>query len=472
MTRSPFAALAVMVGASVCCAQLPPIKLTVDPAAEPKPALQFELLPSGRQRVNGNAALHYTKAALARPAVDRDKQPAEDKKLGGWEEADFDKLPVDEVKLFLKGYSAAFRELEYGTRCKSCEWVAATASGPDALNDLLVVIPTYRELARVLALRVRVELAEKRYDDAVGSIRTGLQFAKHLGEGPSLIQALVGHAVAAVFLARADDLIARPGSPNLYWAVSTLPRPFIDPRPALAGEDELIDSFIPGLADLRKGPVTAEKALDVAEAAVKVLAEASGGAGPITAFGGRVALSGYASLHLEEAKKELPARGWEKKQIDAMPAVQAVFLNAFEGYREYADDHRKWFLTPHPDAFEGLPKAVAKLKKVQKDRKGDSLFQALLLLLPAMEKVHQAGARTDRKIATLRAVEAVRIHAAAAAALPKELGDVKKVPVPADPLADKVFGYTVTADGFTLRSPESEHVPKALAVTYEVKVRR
>lgn len=472
MSRLPFAPVVVVFVATAAVAQLPPVKLSVDPVAEPKPALRYDLLPSGRERVNGNAAHHYAKAALARPTADKARTPEEEKKLAAWEEADLVKLPVDDVKTFLKGYAATFRELEQGIRCKTCEWTAAPASGPDAVNDLVAVIPVYRDLARMLALRVKVELAEKRYDDAVASIRTGLQFAKHLGEGPTLIRTLVAHAVAAVFLAKVDELIARPGAPSLYWALSTLPRPFIDPRPALDGEDELVDAFIPGLADMRKGPVTAEKALDVAETAVKVLAEASGGTDPFTAFGGRLAISGHAKLYHDEAKKELLARGWDRKAVDAMPAVQAVFLNSFEAYREFADDHRKWFLTPLPESFDGLEKATAKLKKAQKDRKSDTLLQAFLLLLPAVEKVHQAGARTERKIALLRAVEAVRIHAEAAAGLPKELTGVKKVPVPADPLSGKPFVYTPTADGFTLSSTESESVPKALAVTYEVKVRR
>lgn len=472
MNRFLLPLAAAILVAPVALAQLPPVKLTVDPAAEPKPVLKYELLVPGRDKVSGNAAHHYAKAALARPPADREKGPEEEKKVLAWEEADLDKLPADEVKEFLTRYTAAFRELEYGTRCKTCEWVSAPASGPAALDDLVNAIPAYRDLARFLALRLKLELAEKRFDAAALSLRTGLQFAKHLGEGPSLIQMLVGHAVAGVFLAKAEEFMARPGAPSLYWAVSALPRPFIDPRPGLDGEDALNESFIPGLAELRKGVVSAEKALDVAEGALKVFTAASDEPSPLMQFGGRVAIGGYAALNQDDAKKELLARGWEKKTVDAMPAVQAVFLNSFEVYRELADDHRKWFFLPYPEAFEGLPKAAARAKKVQKDRKGDTLVQVFLLVLPAVDKVHQAGARTDRKVAMLRAVEAVRIHADAAGRVPKELADVKKVPVPADPLTGQPFAYSLTADGFTLGSPDSESVPKPLAVTYEVKVRK
>lgn len=471
MTRTPFA-LALLLVAPIASAQLPPVKLTVDPVAEPKPALRYELLPTARERVSGNAALHYAKAMLARPTVDKAKGPEEEKKLAAWEEADLDKLPVDDMKKHLLGYATALRELEHGTRCKTCEWSAAPASGPAALDQTVATQQPLRELARMLSLRVRVELAEKRYDDAVAGIRTGLQYGKHVGEGPTLIQMLVGHAIVAVFLKRAEDLSACPGASSLYWGLATLPRPLIDPRPGLDGEDELNESFLPGLADLRRGPVTAEKALDVAETALKVFSAASDDPNSILLRGGRVALAPHAFLRHEDAKKDLLARGWAEKTVNAMPRMQVVFLSEFESYRELADDHRKWFLTPFPEAFEGFPKTTAKLKKAQKDRQGDTLFQTFLMVLPAVEKVHQAGARTERRIAVLRAVEAVRVHTEAAAGLPKELTDIKKVPVPLDPLTGKAFEYSVTADGFTLSSPESESVPKALAVVYEVKVRK
>ena len=96
MNRTTLALFAVLL-AVPAFAQLPPVLLTVDPAAEPKPALRYTLLPAGRERVSGNAALHYAKAALARPVVDRAKVPEDDKKLAAWEDAALDKLPVDDA---------------------------------------------------------------------------------------------------------------------------------------------------------------------------------------------------------------------------------------------------------------------------------------------------------------------------------------------------------------------------------------
>src|SRR5688572_32546570 len=57
-------------------------------------------------------------------------------------------------------------------------------------------------------------------------------------------------------------------------------------------------------------------------------------------------------------------------------------------------------------------------------------YTTLFRSLPAVEKVYEAHARTARRIAALRVVEAIRLHAAVEGKLPKALADVKVVPVP------------------------------------------
>ena len=465
------AALFALLLPATVAAQLTPIKLTVDPAAESKPALRYELLPPGRDRVNGNAAFHYMKAHLNRPARERDPAKAreEETNVQAWLDLPIEELPLANVRAHLDKYKAVFREVEYGSRCKSCEWSTAPVSGPEAIEALLPNVQVHREIAWYLSLRVKVELAEKRYDDASRTIRTGLQYGKHIAEGPTLIQMLVGTAITNVFLAKADDLIARPGSPNLYWGLSSVPRPFIDPRPGLDGEDAFNESFLPGLDELRRGPVSADRATDVVLNAVKVLQAGSGEPG----LGGRLGLAAYAALVQNEARAELIARGHPKGEVEKMPAVQAAFLNSFEKYRELADEHRKWFLMPPADAIPGIARAGEKAKKVKADAKNDVVLQVFLMILPAVEKVHQALSRTDRRIALMRTLEAIRMHMAVTKSLPAKLADVKLVPVPDDPLTAKPFEYTATETGFVLTCPPG---PGALATKtmdyrFEVTVR-
>lgn len=450
-------------------AQLPPVKLTVDPAVETRPALRYELLPGARDRVPGDAMLHYLKAKAAKPPLERDpvKLLKESNLVLAWEEAKIDQLPVKEVAEYLRKYRSLFRELEYATRCKQCDWTSAPANPNDAIGAQATEVQSFREFARLLSLRFKLELAEKRTDDALRTIQTGLQMGRHIGEGPSLINILVRLAIDSIFLGRIDTFLERPDAPNLYWALSTLPKPFLDPRPGLDGEDQLNESFFPGLAELRKGPVTAERALELTVAAMKGFRGE-----PITPgladIGIRLEMIARAETHQEEARKELFARGRNQDEVAAMPSVQAVFLNSFERYRDVADDYRKWFLLGGPDATTGVEKIGDRVKKLKADAKNDPITQVFLNVLPAMEKVYYSLARTERRIALLRTVEAIRIHTALTKQLPKELSDIKKVPVPNDPSTDKPFVYSVVDGGFTLTAPELKN---QISQKYEVALR-
>ena len=55
--------------------------------------------------------------------------------------------------------------------------------------------------------------------------------------------------------------------------------------------------------------------------------------------------------------------------------------------------------------------------------------------------MHRHQAMLDRKVAMLRVVEALRLHAGSTGRLPDSLDQVKVVPIPIDPLSGKVFEY-------------------------------
>ena len=465
-----FALLLLLTIPAFAPAQVAPTRLTIDPTPEAKPALRYELLPPGRDRVAGNAALHYLKAHAARPEEPREpaQRVADNERVIRWEEAALEEFPAKDATEYLKKFKATFRELEYGTRCKTCDWSSAPATGVEAVDATVAGVQSYRELARWLALQFKLELAEKRTDDALRTIRTGLQFGRHLAEGPSMIQMLVGNAIVSTFLGRVDTFLGQPDAPNLYWALSTLPKPLLDPRPGLDGEDAVNESFLPGLAELRKRPATQERALELTLAAMKAFQGTAGGDGAGD-FALRLALTTHAEGAQVEARKELFARGRTQGEVAAMPPVQAVFLNSFERYRDLADDYRKWFLLGGPDAAAGVEKLVGRVKKLKADTKDDAITQVFLNLLPAMEKVFSSFQRSERKIAQLRTLEAIRMHAALTTQLPKELADVKKVPVPNDPTTGQPFEYVLTEGGFTL-SPAGLK-PMESMLRYEVTVR-
>lgn len=451
-------------------------ELTVSPAAAPTPALRYELLPRLRDRAPGNAAVGYLRAALLRPAGPKDPKEARDldARVIRWEEAPVEQLPAAEVREFLKKYREMFRAVDEAARMDHCDWQQGRQMRPEDIESLLPTVQANREIVRYLSMRCRLEVAEKRYDAAGRTLQTAFQFGKSVGEGPTMIQMLVGLSVAAIAVARAEDLVRQPGAPNLYWALAALPRPLIDPRPALEGETEFMTGFVPGLRELERGPVTEEQAARALEQALAGLARAAEPDGPGKEFGdlaGAVGRAAYTAFQGPAAKKDLLARGWPKADVAAMPAAQAIILRAVAVHRELWDEQAKLFFVPVPAAEDGAARVAEKIQERRKAYREDVFFNVLALGYPALQRVRTAHARLERRLALLRAVEAVRLHAALhGGEPPRELADVTAVPVPDDPSTGKPFGYAVRGDTFTLTAPPPPGKPATVENSHEYVV--
>ena len=82
-----------------------------------------------------------------------------------------------------------------------------------------------------------------------------------------------------------------------------------------------------------------------------------------------------------------------------------------------------------------------------------------------------AQTRLDRRIATLRIVEALRMHAHAnGGELPKSLDLVRIVPIPLDPATGKAFEYHRDGDAAVLAGV-SPH-PLSVGISYRITLRK
>ncbi len=427
-------------------------KLTAAPAAAPRPSLAIELLPPSRDRHPGNAAIGYLRAAGLRPASPRNPKDAQelDDKVQRWKSAKLADLPFEQLKAHLMPYRQMLKELDHAARCSTCNWQQEELYGPESIAAILPTVQSHREAISILALRAKLELAELRYADAVRTLQTGFQLAKHVGEGSTMIESLVGIALTSIMIGSCEEMIGQPNSPNLYWALTTLPQPFIDPRPSLDGETRFTYGGIADLADLERGPVAEE----IANRAMKQLmgqvtpqpAETTG----LDAFAGSVGVAGYVALNQSKAKSYLLANGRTAKELDTMPAAQMVLLRTIGLHREVWEDQVKLFSLPYSEAQVEFEKLGPRFTEFRTKHGQDPLLMTFSLVYPALEKVHQAHARTIRRLAQLRAVEAVRLHAAATGQLPANLADVKIVPVPLDPNTGTPFVYSLEGNTFTL----------------------
>jgi hypothetical protein len=448
-------------------------KLSITPTAAPKPLLKYELLPSARDRSLGNAAVGYQRAIILRPEWPRDPKKSQEQndQLDQWAALPVEQLPTAKMEAFLTAYRDLLAEVDEAARRKTCDWQTEKLKAEE-ISRILPSVQGHRELQRVLSLKARMELGEKKFPEALRTLQTGFQMSKHVGEGSTLIEFLVGQAMASVMIGRVDDWVGRADSPNLYWSFTTLPKPLLNPRNALDGEARFQDAFLPGLKELERGPVSEEFAANTLTGWCKALS----GSDPtgLEDLASNFGVAAMAAVQGPAAKKDLLARGLAKKDVDAMPAAQAVLLRSVYRHRELWDEQVKCFSLPVHKGLAEMERIEQQVKKARAGAKDDALFAVMALLYPAVQKVHFAHARFERRVALVRALEAVRLQVAAdAGAVPKALADVTAVPVPDDPFTGKPFEYTTTDGGFKLVAPPLPNYGRNMGEhIYDVTVRK
>ncbi len=190
------------------------------------PSLLFE----PEELTDGDGAELYAEAARALPQAMNGEQ------IRNWLAAPLSELPQAQVQALLQQARASLELTGRGARCRKCDWP------PFQPGTMPANLSGYRDLARLLALRARLEVTQKRYENAIETIRTGLAMARHIGEGPTVVQGTVGVAIAAMVLRCVEDLAQGPGSRNLNAALRALPQPLIDAEQAISSELKRLDA--------------------------------------------------------------------------------------------------------------------------------------------------------------------------------------------------------------------------------------
>ncbi len=437
-----------------------PIEITISPSPAPTPALKYRLLPMEPDRTPGDAAPIYLRICLN--MTERDEAH---EKVNKWVQLPPGKLPLDEVRKFLDQWSSSLEQLAFGARRQSCQWnYTLREQSENSIEILLPDAQAMRYWLRVLQIKASVEIADKKYDDAVRTMETGIAMGRHVGEGPFLINTLVGMACANVMLGRVDDLIAQPGAPNLYWALSALPRPLVDTRAAMETEQRLGERTVPEITDLDR-PRTEAEWLSLLERLharlMRVQKNAVAINGALASVGQDRTLAEFRTDNLAEAKTFFKNR---KSSTESMSDDQILVRSIADRYRELRDDWYKFSYLPYPD----LVRFHTPLHPEETNKKGPMAF--FVALMPSSVHVKMAEARTDRKVAALRIIEALRMHAAKDGALPDSLDAITLVPIPLDPVTGKAFSYSRAGETATLSAPPPRSGQPGL--TYRITLRK
>lgn len=200
--------------------------LVLSPQKAPAEPGKWSLLPPESALIDGDAVPLYEKAIKSLP----DK--AGDEQIRMWLDMPIDRMPLDQVEQALSKYMDSLKSAAKATKCRRCNWYEWK---PGMVSPSL---EGYRRLAYVIRLWARLEIAGDGYEGAVLALQTGFGVARHLGQAPTIIEGQVGMGVGTMMCREVEELVQRNGAPNLYLALASLPKPFIEMEKMIKNEQE------------------------------------------------------------------------------------------------------------------------------------------------------------------------------------------------------------------------------------------
>jgi hypothetical protein len=438
--------------------QQEPVRMMIYPAAAPEPALRYRLFPSQADRSPGNAAITYYRSFspewqifVRRPDL-REKIPSVLK-------APLNQVPK-EMKPILESHQ--LKELDRAARQEYCDWELLERVRHEGIHLLLPEMVTFRQLGQCLALRARLQLAQGRFEECLYSLQSAFSLGHDLGNAPLAINALVGIGVATGALNQVRDFVQQPQAPNLYWALATIPRPFIDWPKVIEGEQLWLYAEAPALRGIENKRLSPEEYADLRRQMLKLAGLASEPYGEEE----DAALTRLVLKQYPEAKRDLIAEGRKAEDVNAMTALQVCVIYSLKQYRRLRDDFYKWFYVPAHWTDQGLAASMQTYEESWRKLMGEPFTWGLW----SSSMLQVSSLMTDREIAVLQVIEALRLYAAVHGSLPDSLEAIREVPVPCDPVTGKPFSYKAEGEKATVSGPRVKQMRFSRPLLYELKL--
>ncbi len=440
-------------------AEMPVITISLMPQPEPVPPLKYSLIPAYADIQPGDAATSYYRAILMMP---RDKELVFGDDQQQWLALPMEQFPREKARKWLQAYANTMKEMETATFREHCNWDQQVRSltGLDALGFMLPELQETRVIARILRVRSRLEIAEGRYDDASKTLTMGYRLAANVAESPILISNLVGIAIANLMNESVIDWIDS-GGPNLYWALASLPSPLVDIREALRQEMNFPLQIFPFLRDPESANYTPAQWREVIGDAMLQLSQASSRPlGGTTDLMAQTLATGMILAGYPTAKGQLIEEGMDPQRVEAMPVGQVVAIQSARACQKVYHESMKWTLLPYWQSHRQMRTSFQGLRDqgyLGSPGQIPGVLPIAALLLPAIESAVLAPIRTERDIAALQTIEAIRMSAAnSAGTLPPALSDLQQFPARIDPVTGNQFMYHVQEGRAVLELPPPE----------------
>ncbi|QEF97064.1 hypothetical protein Mal15_10990 [Stieleria maiorica] len=460
--------------------------LSVSPAAVADSPVSQSLLPTLREQIPGNAVVWYGQVYAEQQALMQQSElwskmgemielPANDMAKSHPQFAWLGSQPID---------SGVFGSLRKAARSRQCDWQLLYAGEP-FFEILLPEVQRSRSYARLIVLRVKFQIAEQRFGDALESLQLGFALAKHVAQGDTLVCTLVALGIEDMMADCLFDWVQQPGAPNLAWALAELPDPLVDLRPGLDAERIGLESTYPLFAQARRiahhqfGSDSAASSREYLQNWGVVAWSSDQWTDGLRDFWDRSDLFGgqhnrsrpaLGLLVLEaypKAKAALVRTGYPASQVEAFSVAQTIAVQSYDAQQRRIQDLIRWAYQPTAVALAGL----------EKQRMRDVAAAPVLpiddMLGNSIQEVVRRQAKVQRKVAVLRMIEAVRNHAASHGGNPPASIDaIEALPIPSDPATGTPFQYD--SDGSTTRiatrrdpSPQLTFQPIELVIQTE-----
>lgn len=413
------------------------IRLTLHPAAAPRPALKYRLLPELLEMRPGNPIQGYMKCMMEQRKFLFDEEAIRRRET-------LLAMPLKELNAqeLKEDGQYALALADAAARLDNPDWATLERLKSDGYNLLLPEVQQIRSVVRALEVRFRAEIAQSRFDDAIRTAKTMFAIARHLGEHPTAIGNLVGMAAAFVTIYHFDELLQQPGCPNLYWALTNLPSPLVRVDKGFDGERTCIAWCFRELND--RAPMNSDQIKAFVIEADKLMDKPT----IQTWLNERVNDESFVTA----ARRRLVEYGFPEERLLRFPAEQVVLLDQRRDVEIRFDDLMKTYAMP---IWE-----LDLRDDPNKPKNPQTLFADALV--PGLKNVRTAQGRVDQRIALLRHIEALRLYAAGHdGKVPAKLTDIG-VPLPVDPITGKPVRYEVIGETAHLRGtppPGQENVP-------------
>ncbi len=455
-------------------------KITLYPSAEAKPALKYQLLPPLDERRSGNAAVIWNRVFAQYDTVATYIDDNSfiirlcdwlDVPLGDPQEEVVRKEKIGKDLNLLRDSAGYFEIMDRAARCESCDWTLPVHEGNFQNNDLSDIEVT-RKPARFLLGKIRLEIIEGRYEQAVKTMQSCYSLARQVSQGPTLMNGLIGSGITR----RTNDLIyafvQHPDSPNLYWALSALPHPYVDFRPGFEADSLMLYLDVPELRHSENKKLFPEQWQLILSRTVDFVAEAK----RIVLLENNVKLDkkkfiaetiAASKKSVPQAKQRLIKSGRNSEEVEKMCEAQVILLDAIARYDELSQNEFKWAFLPYPEAVQGARQAEEAI------RNSDDALPLAKTLLGSVVEIKTTEANTEWNFAVLRIFEALRLYAAAHdGRWPDKLEDVTEVPIPKNPFDGKSFMYKRDGDQAILDCELGPQKPSMQPSRFEITLKQ